>query len=50
MSSSVVSDELLGYGVSQLPKGVEITGVEVVDGGMRLAISGRDVVLDEHGK
>ena len=44
------AEGMLDSTVSQLPEGVEITGVEVVDGGMRLAISGRDVVLDEHGK
>lgn len=35
--------------LAELPQGVSVTGARVVDGGMVLDISGRDVVLDQKG-
>ena len=40
------TSQMVDQTLDEMPEGVEVTGVEVVDGGMAVRIDGRDVVMD----
>ena len=37
---------MMDSALADLPEGIELTGVRVVDGGMTVDLAGRDVVLE----